>query len=558
VQITDTSGDVLATTFIHGIGIGPQIAFGPGSQTTLSSEAGLPYDEAVDGAGDIFIADAFNDTNTSGGQVVEVPAGGGAQTKIGSGLFSPHGVAVDGAGDVFIADSGNNRVVEVSVAGAQTTVGSGLSSPEGVAVDGAGNVFIADTSNKRVLEVPAGGSTQMTVGSGMDSPTQVAVDGVGNVFIADGWANCVWKVPADGSAQTKVDFGTGYPVGVAVDGAGNVFVSDYYNSRLVEVPTVGVPIVLASGLSHNVGITVDGAGDIFTNSYFASSGRFLVVELHRSAPPPTLTFPTSTPVNTLDSNDQPQTVTIQNVGNEPLVFTVPTTGSNPAYPVNFPVNSADTSLCTSASPLSPGADCDVSMEFKPNAVGVNTGAVVLTNNALNAVNSTQTVSLTGNGVGGQPPINWATPAAITYGTALSTTQLDATSTVAGTFAYTPATGTVLGTGTQTLSVTFTPTDTTDYTTATATVQLTINKATPTIIWATPAAITYGTALSATQLGATSTVAGFFAYTPAAGTVLNPGTQTLSVTFTPIDITDYTTATATASLTVNPALESLRK
>ena len=64
--------------------------------------------------------------------------------------------------------------------------------------------------------------------------------------------------------------------------------------------------------------------------------------------------------------------------------------------------------------------------------------------------------------------------------------------MAGTFIYTPATGTVLTAGLRTLSVTLTPTDSTDYNTATATVTLTVNKATPTITWATPAAITYGT------------------------------------------------------------------
>ena len=77
-----------------------------------------------------------------------------------------------------------------------------------------------------------------------------------------------------------------------------------------------------------------------------------------------------------------------------------------------------------------------------------------------------------------PTVTWAAPAAITYGTALSATQLDATASVPGTFAYTPAAGTVLGAGTQTLDVTFTPTDTTDYTTASKTATLTVNKATP--------------------------------------------------------------------------------
>ena len=73
--------------------------------------------------------------------------------------------------------------------------------------------------------------------------------------------------------------------------------------------------------------------------------------------------------------------------------------------------------------------------------------------------------------------------------------------VPGSFVYSPAVGTIPAAGTDTLSVTFTPTDTTDYTSATATVSLAVGKATPAIAWATPAAITYGTALSAAQLNA---------------------------------------------------------
>jgi len=151
-----------------------------------------------------------------------------------------------------------------------------------------------------------------------------------------------------------------------------------------------------------------------------------------------------------------------------------------------------------------------------------------------------------------PTITWATPSAITYGTALSSTLLNATANVPGTFVYSPVSGTVLGAGSQTLSVTFTPTDTTDYNTATATVTLTVNKATPTITWATPSPITYGTALSSTQLNATASVPGTFVYSPLSGTVLGAGSQTLSVTFTPTDTTDYNAATATVMLVVTGA------
>jgi len=155
-----------------------------------------------------------------------------------------------------------------------------------------------------------------------------------------------------------------------------------------------------------------------------------------------------------------------------------------------------------------------------------------------------------------PVVAWGTPAGITYGTALSAAQLNATAGVAGTFSYSPAAGTVLGAGNQTLSVTFTPTDTTNYTTATATVTLTVSKATPVLSWTAPAAISYGTALSGTQLNASAPVAGTFAYTPASGTVLPAGAQTLSVTFTPTDTTDYLASSATVSLTVNPGAVSI--
>jgi hypothetical protein len=151
-----------------------------------------------------------------------------------------------------------------------------------------------------------------------------------------------------------------------------------------------------------------------------------------------------------------------------------------------------------------------------------------------------------------PSITWVPPAAITYGTALSATQLAASSPVTGSFAYNPVAGTVLTAGLHTLAATFTPTDTTDYTTATSSTQLTVNQATPSIMWAPPAAITYGTALSATQLAASSPVAGSFAYNPVAGTVLTAGAHALSVTFTPTDTTDYTSATSTVQLTVNKA------
>jgi hypothetical protein len=87
-------------------------------------------------------------------------------------------------------------------------------------------------------------------------------------------------------------------------------------------------------------------------------------------------------------------------------------------------------------------------------------------------------------------------------------------------------------------------------TSTAATGLTVTKAAPpAITWTTPAAITYPTALSATQLTASDSLPGTFVYTPASGTVLTAGSQTLGVVFTPTS-TNYSTASGSVPLTVN--------
>ena len=143
-----------------------------------------------------------------------------------------------------------------------------------------------------------------------------------------------------------------------------------------------------------------------------------------------------------------------------------------------------------------------------------------------------------------PTLAWATPADLTFGTALDGTELDAfVSNFAGfpgTFTYSPPAGTVLPVGqNQPLTVTFTPTDTANYDSASAEVLINVAKATPVITWTGPDTdMTFGQALGPAQLNATATVngttvPGTFVYTPAAGTVPPTGQNfPLSVTFTP--------------------------
>jgi gliding motility-associated-like protein len=186
--------------------------------------------------------------------------------------------------------------------------------------------------------------------------------------------------------------------------------------------------------------------------------------------------------------------------------------------------------------LDAGANQILSVNFTPT-----------NSNNYNSINGT-TVQITVNKA--TPLVTWSSPAAITYGTALSSTQLNASANVPGSFTYTPASGTVLNAGiNQILSVNFTPTNTTNYIAVNnTTTQITVNKATPTITWVAPTAITFGTALSATQLNATANTTGTFTYTPASGTVLNAGTnQVLSVNFTPTNLANFTVVTGVTTL-----------
>jgi Flp pilus assembly CpaE family ATPase len=155
------------------------------------------------------------------------------------------------------------------------------------------------------------------------------------------------------------------------------------------------------------------------------------------------------------------------------------------------------------------------------------------------------ITIPGNG-GALPNVTWTTPAAIVYGTPLGANQLNAVASVPGNFAYTPSEGYVLPVGTHTLWVTFTPAGGLMVQSA---VSIAVSKATPAVRWPAPDEIASGTALGDDQLCATASVPGTLVYTPAAGQVLDPGTHTLSVTFTPTDDKNYTNAQAVASVTV---------
>jgi hypothetical protein len=149
-----------------------------------------------------------------------------------------------------------------------------------------------------------------------------------------------------------------------------------------------------------------------------------------------------------------------------------------------------------------------------------------------------------------PAVTWASPVTLAYGRVLSSTQLNATASVPGTFVYTPAAGTTFPLGSFVLGVLFTPADATNYGSASATATLNVVKATPVITWSDPPDCGYPSVLDGWALRATASVPGTLTYTPPAGTILNAGVHTLSVSFTPTDTVHYTDASASVTLNVH--------
>jgi hypothetical protein len=154
-----------------------------------------------------------------------------------------------------------------------------------------------------------------------------------------------------------------------------------------------------------------------------------------------------------------------------------------------------------------------------------------------------------------PLVTWTTPTPITYGTPLGMAQLNASSNVQGTFTYSPAAGSVLNAGTSTLSLSFVPADPELYESASASVTLAVQKAVPVITW-TPSGFAYGTGLGTSQLNAAGNTDGAFTYSPVAGTILPAGSQMLSVSFVPSDTTNYTGTSASVTISVAKAAQTI--
>jgi PKD repeat protein len=288
-------------------------AAGDGGQATSARLDG-PNGVAVDVQGAVYVADRNNNKvrRVSGGTITTF-AGTGAAGSAGDGgqatsaqLQSPRAVAVDGQGNVYIADANNHKIRRVSGGTITTFAGTGaagssgdggqatsaqLSSPHGVAVDGQGNVFIADFGNNKVRRVSGGVITTFAgtgvVGAAGDggtataaqlwAPSSVAVDTAGNVYIADLGNQKIRKVSGGTITTVAGTVAAGYagdggpaisaqlkdPLGVAVDGEGSVYIADADNQRVRKVtnglPTASFTVSPSSGAAP-LTVSVDGSG----------------------------------------------------------------------------------------------------------------------------------------------------------------------------------------------------------------------------------------------------------------------------------------------------------
>jgi DNA-binding beta-propeller fold protein YncE len=244
--------------------------------TLVSSNVSFPEGVAVDGSGNVYIADTWNNA------VEEWTATNNTLvTLVSSGLNRPEGVAVDGAGNVYIADTENDAIKEWTAASdtVATLVSAGLNRPQGVAVDSAGNVFIADTGHSAIKEWTAANSNVVTlVSSGLDFPTSVAVDRAGNLYIADTFDNAIKEwVAANNTLVTLASSALGYLCGVAVDGAGNVYFADADNLAIEQWLAASNTVItlVSTGLAYPCGLAVDGTGNV----YIADAGNSAIQEL---------------------------------------------------------------------------------------------------------------------------------------------------------------------------------------------------------------------------------------------------------------------------------------
>jgi DNA-binding beta-propeller fold protein YncE len=279
-----SAGTGTVSTYAGSIG-----ASGATNTVALSATFKAPYGVAVDGSGNVFIADQGNNLirELSGGNVSTL-AGTAGLSGINNGpgasatFNNPSGVAVDSQDNVYVADTGNNVVRKITAAGVVSTFASGFSSPEGIATDSAGNVYVADSGHNTVDLITAAGAVS-TIATGFNGPNALVVDSAGNVYVSDFKNDVIKKLTKSGTsyavttlagtagvvgdvdgAGTSARFNSVY--GITVDASGNVYVTDTLN-RVVRQITPSGQVSTVTGTQarffYPEGIAIDDSGNLY-------------------------------------------------------------------------------------------------------------------------------------------------------------------------------------------------------------------------------------------------------------------------------------------------------
>jgi len=269
---------------------------GPALAAIFSQTEGI----AIDSQGNIYVADADNNRvrKIAPDFTISTVAGTGVNGYSGDGgpanqaaLNQPYGLAVDGNGNLYIADLGNARVREVTTDGKiQTVAGGGttpfgkavggpainaqLAAPRNVAIDPTGALYISDFGANIVYRVSPAGVLTILAGTGADgylgdggsaitaelnAPAGLAVGSDGSVYIADSGNNAIRRV-LQGVITTVFDVTV--PTGVAALG-GSLYIAASNYAGTIYTPFAGVPSALD--------VAVDALGDV----YF-TTGQFVV------------------------------------------------------------------------------------------------------------------------------------------------------------------------------------------------------------------------------------------------------------------------------------------